>query len=303
MMRVQERPFHPAMIIAASAVMAALPAQSTLPAWRTEREAIVTAGEGGASLAWPVSVAVSLKGVIAATQPADGWIRLFAADGRPIGTIGGLERTPFDAMRLTRIGFRAETLWIADALKNRFTLFGLDMRLTRIIEAPPIPLGEAGLAGAAAAEALLSGRQVLLTSRPAQLGVGAVHRRLAVAQRPVTQDLVDAEAQWLAKTIRPMRADTLVSGYLGKLSMEANLPAVHRIIVGNDGTVWLRLTHRHEAERWMVLGPNGSPRATVSLPIRLDRDVHDVAPDRIWATERTADGLPQIVAYRIVPPV
>lgn len=371
------------------AVAPAAAAQPALPAWRAERQVIVTAGDPGVSLASPMTIAVSPGGVIAATQPADGWVRLFAADGKPIGTIGNLERTAGDVRRLTRIGFRAESLWIADGMLNRFTLFGPDSRLARTIPAPPILIEGSNTSGrsyGAQAEALLAGERMLVATRFSGVGEGAVpetrlhsvtakteslvafpplqtfmgefridrgnsvsqlsnplaavdrfdvsgsgafvaivseprletdsaevrlfnaegveryRRRLSLARRPVTPALVDAEARELAKHLPKRPGDTFVKGYLGRMTMQANLPTVHRILVGDDGTVWLRLSHRHEDERWMILAPTGVPRATLTLPKRADRAVQQVSVDRLWAAEFTHEGLAQIVAYRIIPP-
>jgi hypothetical protein len=376
------------MLVAALAPLAA-PAQGDTPVWRSQREVVLTAGDPGVSLGRPALIAVSPRGVIAATQPLDGLIGLFAEDGTPVAMVSAWVPGAFDVRRASRFGFRAESVWIADTATNRITIHGPGYALARVMSLPSIPPDELdgwGNSAATAIEAFLAQGGVLLAVRPSAPGqrafgemrlhvvragggpsvmlaplrttpgsfrvergsqsvrlpnpfapvdrfdvssngtfIATVHeprgssdagvivrlfsadgaeryrRAIPIPRRPVTQALLDAEARLAAQQIRSRGADSSVRGYLGNLSMQASQPAVHRILVGDDGVVLLRLTHRHESERWLILGPDGSTRATLSLPARPDREGQDVARDRLWATELTPDGLPQIVTYRFVP--
>lgn len=330
-----------------------VPAQREPPAWRADRKVVLTAGDPGVSLGGPTRIAVSPRGVIAATQPLDGLIQLFAEDGKPIAMVSAWVPGTFDVRRASRFGFRAESVWIADSATNRITVLGPGHELARVFVAVPPQVDEprgGANSSAMAVEALLNGGGVLLASRVSRGPEGAASEtRLQVMRRkpaslvslpPLRTTPKAFRVGRTSQRLRPLNAlerddrfdvssngtfiaivhepregsrDSIVvrlfnadgSERYGRaipIRKEAILPAVQRILVGDDGTVWLRLTHRRESERWLILEPRGGARATLTLPARPDREVQDVARGRLWATELTPEGLPQVVSYRLLPP-
>jgi hypothetical protein len=328
------RPTPASLLLVAPLFVLPTPAQREPPAWRAEREVVVAAGDPGVSLAGRTRIAVSPRGMIAATQPLDGWIQLYTKSGKPIAMVPGLVPGPFDVRRASRIGFRAESVWIADGAMKRFTIYGPELGKARLRSAPPAGVHDSrigGQSGVTMAEALLATGGVLLASREFGRGeraIGETHLYVigaaaeSLVALPPLRTSPDAsgidrfdvssnggfiavvqhrrEGSGKSVIIRLFDADGIERYRRAVPLTPRTPPAVHQIIVGNDGTVWLRLTPRYEAERWLVLDPGGARRATVSLPARPDREVQDVGRDRLWATELTPEGATLIVAYRLL---
>jgi hypothetical protein len=77
-------------------------------------------------------------------------------------------------------------------------------------------------------------------------------------------------------------------------------PPVSDVVVGRDGSVWLRGADLGTSTvEWRVLSPDGEPLGFVRLPVDLRIMLAD--RNRAWGTERDELDVPYIVRYRIVP--
>jgi hypothetical protein len=71
-------------------------------------------------------------------------------------------------------------------------------------------------------------------------------------------------------------------------------PPVDRVLIGADGSIWLRLTTADDRHAWRVLGSGGEYQCTVQLARRLL--VMEARLPRFWALDRDEDGLVSVVA-------
>ena len=77
----------------------------------------------------------------------------------------------------------------------------------------------------------------------------------------------------------------------------ATLPAVLRVLVGRDSTVWLELEERLPEHTWLVLAPDGTPWGTVVLPARSQLAV--ARRGQLWTLEETPDGFQGIAGFAV----
>jgi hypothetical protein len=109
----------------------------------------------------------------------------------------------------------------------------------------------------------------------------------------VTNRMVDSTVKAIASGwSRPgLERDTRAALYVPRF-----IPPVRRVLVANDGTMWLRTFVRDGTPRWLVLSPQGRPTMTIDLPknFELMSIEHGV-----WGVERDADDVPSVVRYRI----
>lgn len=89
---------------------------------------------------------VSPKGVMVASQQQDRNFRIFAPDGRPLGTVGRNGQGPGEFRRVegTRAGWIGDTLWLTEAGQPRLTLVGPDLKLVRMEPLPTELIGPRG---------------------------------------------------------------------------------------------------------------------------------------------------------------
>ena len=74
-------------------------------------------------------------------------------------------------------------------------------------------------------------------------------------------------------------------------------PALSRILVGRDDTIWLETYSRSGDRIWRVLGPDGATLGDVAVP----RGIHIMVASReaFWGTDTDENDLASIVRYRI----
>lgn len=76
------------------------------------------------------------------------------------------------------------------------------------------------------------------------------------------------------------------------------LPPVTGLVVGRDGTIWLRREERGESDvDWLILAADGEPLGLAATPAGFN----GMAADRsaIWGMELDFLDVPYIVKYRI----
>jgi hypothetical protein len=74
-------------------------------------------------------------------------------------------------------------------------------------------------------------------------------------------------------------------------------PPVNRVIIGQDGTVWLELRTTNGRKPYIVLDAKGNPRGAVSMPISASILVASLKT--IWTVEKDADDLDSVVRYQV----
>lgn len=84
------------------------------------------------------AMAVGENGLLYVVDGQERQIRVFDASGRRVGTIGGRGRGPGELESATRFGVLGDTVWVADLLNRRLTLFssGGDVLATLPMEGP-----------------------------------------------------------------------------------------------------------------------------------------------------------------------
>ncbi len=129
------------LLVLACVPLAALPAQRVVDA--REELRIDAEAQGLLPIWW---LFVSPKGVMVASQQQDRNFRVFAPDGRPLGTFGRKGEGPGEFRRIegTRAGWIGDTLWLTESGTPRLTLVGPDLKLLRTDPLPPALSGPRG---------------------------------------------------------------------------------------------------------------------------------------------------------------
>ena len=70
------------------------------------------------------------------------------------------------------------------------------------------------------------------------------------------------------------------------------------LLVGLDGTIWVEFRPNREGRRYLVLNDRGEPIGEVLVPFATR--VRQATRSHIWVTETDADGLSDVVRYRVV---
>jgi hypothetical protein len=122
-----------------------------------------------------------------------------------------------------------------------------------------------------------------------------INREIGYTPVPIPRHVVDSvRADRLAnKHLSPQERSTIES-----IPSAPNYPPVRRSIVGSDRSVWLEEnTGRSDLHRWLVVDSHGNTLGIVTLPASVT--VKDVRSDAAWGADVDADGLQDIVRFRI----
>lgn len=133
----------PFLLFLAALVLAAVPARVQAQArWTLAPElSIGTQGGPDYELTFVGALAVGAAGEIYVAQPEDGAVRVFDARGRHLRTLGRHGSGPGEYARVDGLGWKGDSLWVADAQQNRITFLGRDGRVLRTVTAtaPVVP--------------------------------------------------------------------------------------------------------------------------------------------------------------------
>jgi hypothetical protein len=88
------------------------------------------------------------------------------------------------------------------------------------------------------------------------------------------------------------------AGVREAIPLPPSYPPVNRVLVANDGSVWLRGLDAESGAIWTILDANGNPVATVREPPRTRFSDLDGG---LWAIERDADDVESVIRYRLGP--
>jgi hypothetical protein len=124
-------------VLAALAGLAAAPtlaaAQPEVPIWRVERVARAGVGDGPGGLTSVASVTVARDGTLYVSQPQERVVKLYDSSGRYLRSIGREGAGPGEFERPSTLGWRGDTLWVADPALTRLALFAPDGVFLRAI--------------------------------------------------------------------------------------------------------------------------------------------------------------------------
>jgi hypothetical protein len=128
---------------------------------------------------------------------------------------------------------------------------------------------------------------------------------------PVTQAEADA---WLHDRLERMSERSGPAAELARLSIEGapvrqTPPAFQRLLVDSERSIWVEEPYRrpNDSSRWIILGPDGTPRARVAFPLGgpttpptpPDLEIIEIGEDYILALRRNEQELEQLVMYAL----
>lgn len=124
-----------------------------------------------------------------------------------------------------------------------------------------------------------------------------VYRRtIPWAHEPLTPGLIDSTVRAKATQLRLRRIPA--SAIRARLYTPSHASPVSALLVGTDGSVWLKAARKSDQFDWLVVDRRGALVASVTMPsnsrvLTLDRGV--------WGIETDANGLPIVVRWRTAP--
>lgn len=144
-----------------------------------------------------------------------------------------------------------------------------------------------------------SGKNSLIVLRISERGDTTWRAKLTFRAVNVSKADVDAVIDRLQPPGNTPRDPGLAARLRRALYVPDYFPSASGVIVGRDGSVWLRREDRPASQsiRWSVLTPSGKP----DFEIDLGKELTPFAPDGqvIWALESAQDG-PRVKRLRIV---
>jgi hypothetical protein len=125
-----------------------------------------------------------------------------------------------------------------------------------------------------------------------QWGVSADGSRIAYAER------VRGASPSVRVVVLSPAGDTLTRAMV-PLSSADDWPSTGRLVVGMDGTVWVRAADADGGPRWLIVGRDGQYQGQV----RATGDVRVLSLDNgIWGIEGGATGAGRVVRFRLAAP-
>jgi hypothetical protein len=148
--------------------------------------------------------------------------------------------------------------------------------------------------------------------RPGQIKVTTVEGTGTVSDRVITLEArrlrpSDVD-QWIKQRVDQLEPAAARGGmprgnlekqFRDSLRLSEYLPAAEEILVGRDGSIWIRPSW--SATDWSVVLAGSTPAFTVRVPT--GARVMQPGSDVFWAVLTDQDGLPVIVRYRIAAPL
>ncbi len=168
------------------------------------------------------------------------------------------------------------------------------------------PYGDSPISATAAARErfYVIDRRSATSARGATFGVVALNfsgdtvwsRRYPYTPKPLERDSVNSYVNRLSTTGvggQAVPADVVRE----QLYAPAFRAPVVGAVAGDDGSLWLRLGGLTGDAEYMVIAPNGTLAATVTLPRSVT--ISAITGDVAWGTDRDADDVPSVVRFRI----
>lgn len=209
----------------------------------------------------------------------------FTQGGEPLGLVGRLQRrNEFMALRRqTGVTFLAQPfsdspLWA------------------------PSPDGS-GVVIVTRAAATSAGRATFAVRRVDPAGRTVFSRTYPYTPRPLEGDAVSAAVDAELARLASARLATPPASLRRMIGAEIYRPKfrtpVTGVLVGRDGTVWLRREEGGSVVRWDVLDAAGRPAGTLNLPAKLD--VRYADRTQLWAVELDELDVPTLARFQVQP--
>ncbi len=116
---------------------------------------------------------------------------------------------------------------------------------------------------------------------------------VAFAHEAVTSHVVDSTVTVRARQLQLAEQDVRRGLYVPRYRSP-----IAEVLVGSDGTVWLRAARRDAGFAWLVVSAQGFAMARVLVP----GNVRLVTIDRgVWGVRTDDDGVPMVVRWRLAP--
>lgn len=123
--------------------------------------------------------------------------------------------------------------------------------------------------------------------------------RLAVPQRPVTAEDVEARIEQTTSTIADAGARQRVAAGLRELPTPEHMPTIARLVVDDEGRLWAMdfLAPRDTAATWRVFDADGGYLGSVRMPRTFT--VHEIGAGRVLGVYRDENDVEQVRAYAL----
>lgn len=124
-------------------------------------------------------------------------------------------------------------------------------------------------------------------------GDSLVHRQLHYRATPTPRAIVDSSrAACRARESKEARRDACT-----ELSYAPYVRHVHRVVLGQDHTIWLELRRDAKGRHWLLLSPAAETIGEVTFPPTFMLWV--ASRTTAWGKEEDVDGIESVVRYRI----
>jgi hypothetical protein len=137
-----------------------LAAQAQVPLWRVAPEVRAGTGDGPGALSAVSDVTIGRDGSVYVSQPQENVVKVYDARGRYLRSIGREGGGPGEFERPASLGWRGDTLWVADPPQTRISLFLPNGRFVRSISfsrAAPLTDGRPHIPGSLLADGSVLG--------------------------------------------------------------------------------------------------------------------------------------------------
>jgi hypothetical protein len=134
--------------------------QAQVPLWRVAREVRTGIGDGPGALSAVSDLTMARDGSVYVSQPQENVVKVYDAQGRYLRSIGREGGGPGEFERPSALGWRGDTLWVADPPQTRISLFRQDGTFVRAISfsrAAPVTNGRHHIPGSLLADGSVLG--------------------------------------------------------------------------------------------------------------------------------------------------
>ena len=204
-------------------------------------------------------------------------------------------------LRMTRYGVTLDTVvWVSTANSQSVMTFGRDGQM---FMAQPFSDTPIAAVGAASGRVYVVDRTVATSPRDATFGVIALNLNgdtLWQRRYPYTPRRLDAERREnaLGRRIEIGGVQITRNQIMSATFLPDHAAPVTAVIVASNGSLWLRRDDRPGDVEHLVIGPDGAPLATLTLPRYVT--IKAVSGDAVWTTEIDEDDVQTIVRSRIM---
>lgn len=146
--------------------------------------------------------------------------------------------------------------------------------------------------------ALLANDAAFTVTRLTPRGDTVYSHNFRYRPRPISRRMADSVVASVVRGMDRFGGEDLRRAVRDALYIPAHLPPIEDVIVGRDGTVWLRRESSGRTTLWNVLGRDGTLTAIVEVPSAAR--LFQAQLNRAWGVEHDEADVPYVVRYRLV---